>query len=55
MRPVQDILLCTIPQTLTAEPNMPAVELPADHAADRQTDRAGLSGRGFQRFLKSLA
>jgi hypothetical protein len=55
MRSVHDILLCTIPQNPTAEPLMPAVELSAGLAADRQADRAGWTGRSFQRFLAYLA
>lgn len=49
MNSVHDILPCTIPQNTTAEPSMPAVELAAGLAADRQADRAGWSGRGYQR------
>ncbi|MCY0991870.1 hypothetical protein OV203_32335 [Nannocystis sp. ILAH1] len=55
MRSVHDILPCTIPQNPTAEPMMPAVELSAGLAADRQAGRAGWHGRGFQRFLANLA
>jgi hypothetical protein len=44
MFPVHDIRPCTIPQSATAEPFAPAVELSGDLAAAN----AGRSGQRFQ-------
>lgn len=44
MYPVHDFRPCTIPQSATAEPFIPAVELSANLAAAGQ----GRSGRRFQ-------